>query len=337
LSFNLSEYDYRLPENIIAQMPVEPRSNAKLLIYDRKSNGITHSIVANLCDFLPQKYAVIFNDSKVIKARLLGKKISGGKIEVLIVRETEGGILTLIKGKASAKTRLIFDCDLSAEVLNADDNGTRLVRFYEANKTIAFSRLIEIAELIGKTPLPPYIKRGVNDYDTDRYQSCFAKVSGSIAAPTASLHFDPPLLERVRSRYKWAEITLHIGLGTFKGMQTDDIRDHKMHSESYEIGDRAQALIDSDTPLLAIGTTSARAIEHYAITRRTSGECDLFLYPANPPRRVNALLTNFHLPKSTLFALVCSLIGVKKTKELYKLAITNNYRFYSYGDAMLIL
>jgi S-adenosylmethionine:tRNA ribosyltransferase-isomerase len=337
LSVLLADYDFDLPSNLIAQTPIEPRSNAKLLVYDRKSDGVTQSIAANLCDFLPQNYAVIFNDSKVIKARLLGKKISGGRVEALITRETKDGVLTLIKGKVRAKTRLLFDRDLSAEVLSADDNGTRLLKFYESNEAITFSRLVEIAEQIGKTPLPPYIKREANDRDANRYQSCFAKVFGSVAAPTASLHFDPPLLERVRSRYKWAEITLHIGLGTFKGIETNDIRDHKMHFERYEIGDDAKTLIDSNAPILAIGTTAARAIEYYARTRQISGECDLFLYPNNPPRRVSALLTNFHLPRSTLFTLVCSLVGVEKAKELYKLAIANNYRFYSYGDAMLIL
>lgn len=293
--------------------------------------------MANLCDFAPPDYTVIFNNSKVIKARILGKKPSGGSIEVLIVKETKDGVLALIKGKVSVGTRLIFDCDLSAEVLSAEDDGDRLVRFYEAGGQITFSRLIKIAEQIGKTPLPPYIKRDANDYDADRYQSCFAKVLGSIAAPTASLHFDQLLLERVRSRYKWAEITLHIGLGTFKGMETEDVRDHKMHSERYAISAAAKEIIDSDAPILAIGTTAARAIEHYARTRKIGGECDLFLYPSNPPCRINALMTNFHLPKSTLFALVCSLVSIEKAKELYKIAVENNYRFFSYGDAMLIL
>jgi S-adenosylmethionine:tRNA ribosyltransferase-isomerase len=322
---------------LIAQTPIEPRSNAKLLVYDRETDRVVHTIANNLCDFLPNDYAVIFNDSKVIKARLFGRKSSGGKIEALIIKESKEGVLALIKGKVSEKTRLIFEGDLSAEVLSASDSGDRLLRFFENGKAIDFARLLIVAEQIGATPLPPYIKRAANANDDNRYQSCFAKVLGSVAAPTASLHFDPPLLERVRSRYKWAEITLHIGLGTFKAVETNDIRDHKMHAESYAIAPAAQALIDSDAPLLAIGTTAARTIEYYARTRQTSGECDLFLHPNNPPRRINALMTNFHLPKSTLFMLVCSLVGVKRAKALYELAIANNYRFYSYGDAMLIL
>jgi S-adenosylmethionine:tRNA ribosyltransferase-isomerase len=322
---------------MIAQTPIEPRSNAKLLVYDRKGDRVAHTIAANLCDFISPNHAVIFNNSRVFKARLLGKKQSGGKIEALITKGSQEGVWALIKGKVSAATRLIFDGDLSAEVLRAQSNGDRLLRFYEANEAIGFSRLIEIIEQIGKTPLPPYIKRAANDRDATRYQSCFAKVLGSVAAPTASLHFDPPLLERVRSRHRWAEITLHIGLGTFKGVETDDIRNHVMHRECYAITPAAREIIDSDAPILAIGTTAARTIEYYVRTRKIGGECDLFLYPDNPPRRTNALLTNFHLPKSTLFMLVCSLIGVGKAKELYAIAIKNDYRFYSYGDAMLIL
>jgi S-adenosylmethionine:tRNA ribosyltransferase-isomerase len=322
---------------MIAQQPTKPRSGAKMLVYDRKRDRVDHAIVSDLCDFLPTDYAVIFNDAKVIKARLFGKKLSGGKIELLIIKETKEGVLALIKGKVGEGTRLIFDRDLSAETLSLNGGGERLVRFFEANETIGFSRLLIIADRIGKTPLPPYIKRAADADDDKRYQSCFAKTPGSVAAPTASLHFDPPLLERVRSRYRWTEITLHVGLGTFKAVETDDIRDHKMHAESYSIPPVAQALIDSKTPLIAIGTTVARAIEYYDRTRMAGGECDLFLYPRNPPRRLAALMTNFHLPRSTLFMLVCSLIGIEKTKELYALAIKSNYRFYSYGDAMLII
>jgi S-adenosylmethionine:tRNA ribosyltransferase-isomerase len=333
----LSDYDYFLPEGMIALKPTSPRSDSKLFVYDRKTDRVSHSKTSDLCDFLPSDYAVIFNNSKVIKARLFGKKQSGGKIEILIARETANGVLALVKGKTRKGNRLIFDRDLSAEVLSADLNGDRLLEFYEANKAIGFARLIEIADQIGVTPLPPYIKRAANAEDEKNYQSCFAKVFGSVAAPTASLHFDSPLLERVRSRYKWAEITLHIGLGTFKAVETEDIRNHKMHSEYYIIGEEAKNMIDSKTPILAVGTTAARTIEYYARTRKISGECDLFLYPENPPRRIDALMTNFHLPKSTLFMLVCSMIGVCKTKELYNIAIANNYRFYSYGDAMLII
>ncbi|GHS87973.1 S-adenosylmethionine:tRNA ribosyltransferase-isomerase [Campylobacterota bacterium] len=291
----------------------------------------------DLVDFIPDNYALIFNNSRVIKARLLGAKASGGKIELLIIREVKNGVLTQIKGKVHIGSRLIFDANLSAEVIEISQNGDRIARFFHGDQEIDFSRLIDIAEAIGFTPLPPYIKRAAESKDISRYQSCFALVSGSVAAPTASLHFDRNLLEKIRLRNSWAEITLHIGLGTFKGVETADIRDHKMHSEYFNISDRAAQIISGNKPILAIGTTVCRVVENYIRTGEIKGECDLFLRTDNPPRRVNALMTNFHLPRSTLFILFASLVGIKTAKELYAEAIAEKYRFYSYGDAMLIL
>lgn len=302
---------------------------------NRQSGAITHSVVRELCNFVPPNYAFIFNDTKVFKARLFGRKESGGKTEILIIRDTPNGVLAQVKG--GAKNRLIFEADLSARVLNCGLNGERYLQFFERDQPIDFARLTAICELIGVVPLPPYIKRSAVGADSERYQSQFAAHSGSVAAPTASLHFDEPLLERIRADYEHAFLTLHIGLGTFKSVETSDIRSHKMHSEYFAVSPAAERLIASEKPLIAVGTTACRTVEFYARTGRTSGECDLFLHPANMPVRVNALMTNFHLPKSTLLMLVASFLGLERTRLLYAEAIAHNYRFYSYGDAMLIV
>ncbi|GHV03548.1 S-adenosylmethionine:tRNA ribosyltransferase-isomerase [Campylobacterota bacterium] len=337
MSFALADYDYDLPADRIASLPSNPRSSAKLLVFDRASGTITHGSVADLPQFLPQQMAIIINNTRVFKARLLGKKRSGGAAELLIIREFAGGVLAQIRAKVRVGTQLVFAEDLSAEVIETHSNGDRLVCFYERGEPIDFARLLEISDKIGLVPLPPYIKRSATSEDVARYQSCFASEIGSVAAPTASLHFDKPLLQELGSRHKIAEVTLHIGLGTFKSVETADIRDHHIHSEHYQIGGEAARLIDSKTPLCAIGTTACRAVEYYARSGRLNGECDLFLHPANLPLRVGALLTNFHLPRSTLLMLVASFVGLEQTKSLYNEAIANNYRFYSYGDAMLIL
>ena len=183
-------------------------------------------------------------------------------------------------------------------------------------------------------PLPPYIKREDEKIDEIDYQTVFAKKEGAVAAPTASLHFSPELLEKIKKK---AYLTLHVGAGTFKPVEVNDIREHKMHSEFFEIPKETAKILDSDEEIVAVGTTVTRTVEYYARTKRLLGECDLFLNPLNPPIRVNHLLTNFHLPKSTLIMLVAAFIGRKKTLELYEEAIKRNYRFYSYGDAMLII
>ena len=186
-------------------------------------------------------------------------------------------------------------------------------------------------------PLPPYIKREDNRQDESDYQTRFATQPGSVAAPTASLHFSDALLAKVRNEHLWAEVTLHVGLGTFLGVESEDIRQHSMHSERYRVPAEAAALIGSDRPILAVGTTACRTVEYYARTGLNEGECDLFLHPGNPPKRVSHLMTNFHLPKSTLIMLVAAFAGLETTQKLYAEAIAKNYRFYSYGDAMLIL
>ena len=213
-----------------------------------------------------------------------------------------------------------------------------MVEFYQNYIKLRFEDLLPIIDKIGHVPLPPYINRKDDKSDEDEYQSVFASNEGAVAAPTASLHFTPEQHKRICKKYKHAYVTLHVGSGTFKPVDVDMITQHPMHSEYYDISDAAKEILDSDIPVLSVGTTSTRTIEFYAKHGKIQrGEANLFLHPNNKPSRVNHLLTNFHLPKSTLLMLVASFVGVEKTQELYAEAIKEKYRFYSYGDAMLIL
>ncbi len=334
---DVASYDYHLPNDRIAKFPASPPDSAKLLVYDRKTQKVSHAIVKDLPHILPP-CAIVFNDTKVIKARLYGKKESGGKIELLLNRPLPNNLFNVfIRGKVKEKTKMLFDHELSAQVVALQEDGTRVVEFFHNGKKLDFQSLLPILEKIGTTPLPPYIDREVEKKDEERYQPIFAQKPGAVAAPTASLHFTPSLLEKLKKKHPFYNITLHVGAGTFKPVEAKRVDEHKMHSEYYEIPPKTCELLDSDEPLLAIGTTVTRTIEYYVRTKKCFGECDLFLHPLNPPIRVNHLLTNFHLPKSTLIMLVASFIGVQKTLELYQLAIDKGYRFYSYGDAMLIL
>jgi len=332
-------YDFTLPSELIASHPANPRDHARLLVYDRKTDTITHSYFYELEKYLPKDVALIFNDTKVIKARLFGKKPSGGKIELLINRALNAyDVNVYIRGRVKKGSEILFNKDLKAVVQKLNDDGSRIVHFYQNDTLLRFEDLLPIIETIGHIPLPPYINREDNEEDANEYQSVFAKEEGAVAAPTASLHFTDEQHKRITQNYKHAYVTLHVGSGTFKPVEADIITDHPMHSEYYSISKEAQELLDSETPILCVGTTSTRTVEYYAKHgKKVSGEANLFLHPHNKPSRVNHLLTNFHLPKSTLLMLVASFIGLEKTQELYAEAIKKKYRFYSYGDAMLIL
>lgn len=333
----LSSYDYFLPEGLIASKPVEPKGQAKLLVYDRQKDTIEHLHFSDLCEILP-KCAIIFNDTKVIKARIFGAKDSGGKIEMLLNQPLGGcNFSCFIKGSVRAGQNLEFPNSLKAQVLELGGDGSRIVKITQNERELEANELFAILENIGHVPLPPYIKRADNKDDESWYQSIFAKNQGAVAAPTASLHFDEQMLNALKSSHEHAFITLHVGAGTFKGVESENILEHKMHSEHYEISKKASELILGDKKLLAVGTTATRSIEYFVRTGASSGECDLFLHPLNPPKRVDFLLTNFHLPKSTLIMLVASFLGLEKTLELYKKAVEMKYRFYSYGDGMLII
>ena len=331
-------YDYVLPEGYIAASPVHPRDHAKLLVYDRKTDSITHSTFQHLLDFLPQDCDVILNDTRVIKARIFGHKESGGKVELLFNKTLDAlHSLVLIRGRVRVGTELFFDEALIATVTQLNDDGSRVVTFRHKGKDIRFEALVLILDKIGHLPLPPYIQREDTKEDETDYQTLFAENAGAVAAPTASLHFTPELFEALENRHHTHKVTLHVGAGTFKPVDAENILEHPMHSEYFHISEDAVEVLESDKPLLAIGTTVTRTVEYYVRTKKTQGECDLFLNPHNPPRRVTYLLTNFHLPKSTLIMLVSAFIGREKTLQLYKEAIEKEYRFFSYGDAMLIL
>ncbi|WP_373036590.1 tRNA preQ1(34) S-adenosylmethionine ribosyltransferase-isomerase QueA [Sulfurimonas sp.] len=334
-----SSYDFILPDNLIATHPAHPRDRAKLLVYNRQTDEVTHCHFYDFEKYIPKECALIFNDTKVIKARLYGHKPSGGKIELLINRPLDANNINVyIRGKVKAQTKIIFDEGLEVVVKELKDDGSRIVNFFQKNELLRFEELLPIIDKIGHIPLPPYIQREDNAQDATEYQSVFAKEEGAVAAPTASLHFTGEQHKRICKNHEHAFVTLHVGSGTFKPVETDTITDHPMHSEYYDISDKAKKLLDSDKPILSVGTTSTRTIEFYARHKKMQrGEANLFLHPNNKPIRVNYLLTNFHLPKSTLLMLVASFVGLEKTQELYAEAIKNNYRFYSYGDAMLIL
>ncbi len=337
--FLTSSYDFILPNELIATYPANPRDSAKLLVYNRQTDEIIHTYFYNFEKYIPKNCALIFNDTKVIKARLYGKKQSGGKIEILINKPLNAfEISVYIRGKVKIDTEIFFKNDLVAKVIKLEDDGSRIVEFSTSKNKLRFEDLLPIIDKIGHVPLPPYIDRDDEKSDESEYQSVFAKEAGAVAAPTASLHFTDEQHARICNNFKYAYVTLHVGGGTFKPVDVEVITHHPMHSEYYNISNEAKSLLDSDTPILSIGTTSTRTIEFYDKHGNIQrGEANLFLHPNNKPSRVNHLLTNFHLPKSTLFMLVASFVGVQKTQELYAQAIKNKYRFYSYGDAMLII
>ena len=245
--------------------------------------------------------------------------------------------LVFIRGRVQEGLKLSFKNDLEVKVLQLQEDGARIVKFYQNNKELDFLSLVEVLNSIGHLPLPHYMKRDDEESDNTNYQTLFAKNYGAVAAPTASLHFTPELLKELQNRFNTNYLTLHVGAGTFKPVETDDILDHPMHSEYYDIPEPSKTVLDSDKKILAVGTTVTRTIEFYNDTKKLNGEANLFLNPLNKPKRVDYLLTNFHLPKSTLIMLVASFVGLQETIKIYETAIKEKYRFFSYGDGMLII
>lgn len=343
LDLYTENYDYELPEEFIASTPVYPRDHAKLLVYDRNTDTVTHTTFKHLLEFVPPTCEVFLNDTRVIKARIFGNKEiinnqGGGKVELLFNKSLDAyRSLVLIRGKVEVGTKLLFPSELVATVEEIYEDGSRVVTFKHKGDDLRFEALVLILDQIGHLPLPPYMQREDNKQDETDYQTLFAQQAGAVAAPTASLHFTPELFEALQKRHHTHTLTLHVGAGTFKPVDSKEILDHPMHSEYFNIPSASASILDSNKSILAIGTTVTRTIEYYVRTGETQGECDLFLNPSNLPKRVTHLLTNFHLPKSTLIMLVSSFIGREKTLHLYKEATLHNYRFFSYGDAMLIL
>ena len=281
-----SSYDFKLPSELIATHPIEPRDHAKLLVYDRSSDTITHTRFDELENFIPKDCALIFNNTKVIKARLFGHKESGAKIELLINKPRNANeIDVFIRGRVKIGTKVVFTQNLYAEVTALFDNGSRTVIFYENEEPLRFEDLLLIIAKIGHIPLPPYMQRKDSKTDEEDYQSVFALLEGAVAAPTASLHFTKEQHERIIQKFSYAYVTLHVGAGTFKPVEEEEILNHPMHSEYYEISQEALALIDSQTPLLCVGTTSTRTVEYYIQHgKKVRAEANLFLHPNNPPQ-----------------------------------------------------
>lgn len=350
----LESYDYKLPRECIATAPIYPKDTAKLLVFHRKNSTLTHSTFKDFASFLPKDTLLVFNNTKVLPARVYGKKllqsnIKGANIEALFHKElSENRYLMQFKGRLRVGHCIAFANAIFARILKDSSNlgaGFKEAEFFtiQNNKESPLSRIafFTFLEQFGQLPLPPYLKRNTTQNDTKDYQSVFAKHLGAIAAPTASLHFSKESYQNLQKTFNTTEITLHIGAGTFIGVQAKNILEHTMHKESFFIPKDSAQQLNTAKHITAIGTTAVRAIETYARTSKQgeelSGECDLFLHPQNPPKATHALLTNFHLPKTTLLMLVASFIGLEQTLSLYKEAITHNYRFYSYGDGMLIL
>ncbi len=335
------DFDYHLPEELIAQHPTRDRADSRLLVLERATGRITHSTFRDLPAFLSADDLLVLNDTRVFPARLFGRtESSRAELEVLLLNEVSGDeweVLLKPARKARAGMRLWFADGFEAEVLPWESGMTRRLRFH------ASGDFWEWIEKLGHTPLPPYIRRGRTESaeDRERYQTVFARVRGSVAAPTAGLHFTPEVL----ARFRHTAITLHVGYGTFMPVKVDDPRLHQMHSEHYELSEDAASALRAQQAaggrIVAVGTTTTRVLEHVARTRgrleADSGQTDLFIYPGFDFRVIGALITNFHLPQSTLLMLVCAFAGTEPIRSAYEEAIRERYRFYSYGDAMLIL
>jgi S-adenosylmethionine:tRNA ribosyltransferase-isomerase len=338
-----ASYDYELPAHLIAQTPVHPRDKAKLLVYNRQTQTLTHTTFEHFMEYLPKECDVFVNDTKVIKARIFGRKRAindqgGGKVELLFNKPlTAHEYLVMTRGRVKLGTEILFDDTLIATIVKLNDDGSRVVTFTHHGELIRFEVLVIVLDKIGHIPLPPYMEREDNEEDEIDYQTLFAKNAGAVAAPTASLHFTPELFKKFEEQYRIHKITLHVGSGTFKPVDVEHILEHPMHSEYFNIPKESAEVLKTSKPILAIGTTVTRTVEYFSRTEQTDGECDLFLNPSNKPQRVTHLLTNFHLPKSTLIMLVSAFVGREKTLELYHEAIEKEYRFFSYGDAMLII
>ncbi len=334
----LSDFDYELPEELIAQSPPEERDGARMLVVERASGSIRDLRFGDFPDFLGSGDCVVLNDSRVIPSRLFGKSEAGAMVQLFLVRSV-GHLQWLALGRPGRRLlpqrTLFFDRGLTATILEVRERGERLVQFAGVADNEA---LLDALEELGHIPLPPYIHRADTDRDRERYQTVFAKERGSVAAPTAGLHFTAAKLDRVRETgAEIARVTLHVGLGTFQPLAEGNVKDHILHYERYEIEPEAWRKIEGARRVLAVGTTSVRTIESAARTGQFSGETNLFLYPGAQFLKTGALLTNFHLPKSSLLLLVCAFAGTELILNAYRHAVRERYRFFSYGDCMLIV
>lgn len=336
------DFSYELPKELIAQEPLAQRSSSRMLVLDKRDGSIEHRIFSDLTEYLKEGDCLVLNDTRVIPARLLGKRAdTGGKIEFVLLKNIEGDVWeVLLKPGKRAKPGARFDFgsnELHAEIIEVVEGGNRLVRFeYEG----IFQ---EVLDAVGLMPLPPYITKEL--VDSERYQTVYSKYRGSAAAPTAGLHFTPALLDELsRKGINLAYLTLHVGLGTFRPVKVEDIEKHIMHSEFYTLNAAAADTINktriNGNRIIAVGTTSCRVLETISsdagLVEPSEGWTDIFIYPGYRFKIVNALVTNFHLPESTLIMLVSAFAGRDNILQAYNKAVEMKYRFFSFGDAMLI-
>lgn len=338
-----SDFFYELPEELIAQTPVEPRNSSRLMKIDKNTGEITHDHFYNLSSYLKKGDTLVLNDSRVLPARLYGTKEGTGAAMEFLLLEQKGDKLweIIVRPGKKAKTgaKFIFgDGLLKAEIVDVLDDGDRIAKF------TCDENFFTVLEKIGQMPLPPYIKEKLKD--KERYQTVYSKDLGSAAAPTAGLHFTKNQLEEIKNMgVNIAYVTLHVGLGTFRPVKEDDIKDHKMHTEHYFIHKETADIINetkkSGNRVICVGTTSCRTLESAAdengFVKECEGYTDIFIYPGYKFKCMDGLITNFHLPESTLIMLVSAFLGYDKTMNAYKTAVNEKYRFFSFGDAMIIL
>lgn len=330
--FNIANYNYSLPDRLIAQTPVRPRDHCRLLVLDKNSGKIQHQHFYDLLKYLQPGDVLVFNDSKVIPARLHGKKETGGKIEVFLLEQQKSKQWEcLVRGKINLKQKIFFPQNFIGKVIKKNANGIVEIMF---DKTGILK--------IGETPLPPYIKQKAN---LNTYQTVYAKAAGSVAAPTAGLHFTKTLLTRLKKQGVQLEyVTLHVGLGTFAPVKETDITQHQIHTEYYSINKatlaRLQKARAEGRRIITVGTTATRALESLKDLKPKNYRLEptqIYIYPGYKFKHVDGIITNFHLPKSSLIMLVSAFAGLANIQRAYRIAIKNKYRFYSFGDAMLII
>ena len=349
----LSEYDYNLPEELIAQMPADKRENSKMMVLNRKDRTISHKHFYDIVDLIEPNTLLVMNNTKVLPARLIGHKDTGAKIEVFLlksVENSENGCLWDVLIKPSKRVRpdtvIKISDELSVKALKRlEENGEWLVELIYEGENV-----LDVLHRNGQIPLPPYIERKIPNEDLkkldfERYQTVYAKDEGSVAAPTAGLHFTKEILEKLQNKgVELAYVTLNVGLGTFRPVQCENVLEHKMHSETFEISEKASEQINrakrEERKIVAVGTTTVRTLEtayqKFGCIKPCHDHSELFIYPPFEFKVIDNLITNFHLPKSTLLMLVSALAGKDFIFEAYKEAIENNYRFFSYGDCMYI-
>ncbi|RWZ59962.1 tRNA preQ1(34) S-adenosylmethionine ribosyltransferase-isomerase QueA [Halobacillus fulvus] len=340
---DIKQYDFELPEELIAQVPLKDRSSSRLMVLNRQEEKIEHQHFADIKSYIQPGDCLVLNDTRVLPARLYGaKEETGGKVEVLLLHQQEGDeweVLVKPAKKVKLGTRIVFgDGQLIAECTEVQEHGGRKVRFlYEGI-------FLEVLESLGEMPLPPYIKEQLSD--KERYQTVYAKEEGSAAAPTAGLHFTHELLEELEaSGVEIAYLTLHVGLGTFRPVSVDQIEEHDMHAEFYrlskETADQLNRVRANGGRIISVGTTSTRTLEtiirDHGTFKEASGWTDIFIYPPQKLQAIDGLITNFHLPKSTLIMLVSAFASREFILDAYREAVQERYRFFSFGDAMLIL